>query len=98
MKKTLLSLVFISALLIKTDSAWAQQDPYTTHYAFNRMMYNPAVAGANGKYCLTALSHYQYLGYEDRTVEFWPDPNNPGSQTKPTANKGMGPKTQMFSF
>jgi type IX secretion system PorP/SprF family membrane protein len=98
MKKTLLSLVLISVFLVKTDNIRAQQDPYTTHYAFNRMMYNPAVAGQKGLYCLTGLSHYQYLGYEDRTVEFWPDPNDPTNPKKPEANRGMGPKTQMFSF
>jgi type IX secretion system PorP/SprF family membrane protein len=98
MKKTLLSLVLISVFLVDTDNIRAQQDPYTTHYAFNRMMYNPAVAGQKGLYCVTALSHYQYLGYEDRTVEFWPDPDNPTDPKYPDANKGMGPKTQMFSF
>jgi type IX secretion system PorP/SprF family membrane protein len=98
MKKTLLSLVMISVFLVKTDKLWAQQDPYTTHYMFNRMMYNPAVAGSKDKYCLTALSHHQYLGYEDRTVEFWPsNPKDPNSKPPP-ANKMVGPKTQMFSF
>jgi type IX secretion system PorP/SprF family membrane protein len=97
MKKTLLSFVLFSVLVLKTDSIWAQQDPYNTHYAFNRMLYNPAVAGSKDKYCVTALSHYQYLGYEDRTVEFWPsDPNDPNSKPPP-ANKSVGPKTQMFS-
>jgi type IX secretion system PorP/SprF family membrane protein len=98
MKKTLLSLVLFSVFTIKTDQVWAQQDPYTTHYAFNRMLYNPAVAGSKNRYCLTALSHYQYTGYEDRTPEFWPsDGNNP---TSPPGNavKSVGPKTQMFSF
>lgn len=76
----------------------AQQDPYTTHYAFNRMMFNPAAAGAGDKFCFSVLSHYQYVGYEDRTPEFHPsnpsDPNSaPGS-----AQKNVGPKTQYFSF
>ncbi len=98
MKKTLLSLGIISVFISKTELVQAQQDPYTTHYAFNRMLYNPAVAGSKDRYCLTALSHYQYLGYEDRTVEFWPDPATPNSPQRPPANKMVGPKTQMFSF
>ncbi len=98
MKKTLLPIVFISVLMTKTDRIQAQQDPYTTHYAFNRMLFNPAVAGSRNRYCLTALSHYQYLGYEDRTLEFHPqDKNNPNSPPG-QAQKNVGPKTQMFSF
>ncbi len=98
MKKTLLSLACISILLSKTDSVWAQQDPYTTHYAFNRMLYNPAVAGAKGRFCLTALSHYQYTGFEDRTLEFWSADKSNANGPKGTAAKNVGPKTQMFSF
>lgn len=76
----------------------AQQDPYTTHYAFNRTMYNPAAVGATNKFCVSILSHYQYLGYEDRTPEFWPlDNANPNGPTG-NAEKSVGPKTQMFSF
>lgn len=98
MKIKLLTLAFAALFVLRTDIARAQQDPYNTHYAFNRMLYNPAVAGSKGRWCFTALSHYQYTGYEDRTLEFWPtDPNNPTSPPG-SATKAVGPKTQMFSF
>lgn len=73
----------------------AQQDPYVTHYMFNRMLYNPAAAGARGLFCLSAMSHYQYVGYEDRTPEFYPAN---ATAPPPPANKSVGPKTQFFSF
>lgn len=76
----------------------AQQDPYTTHYAFNRMMFNPAAAGAGDKFCFSVLSHYQYLGYEDRTPEFHLKDNANPSGGNGEAVKNVGPKTQYFSF
>ncbi len=93
MKKILLITVYVLFTFVSTQQVFAQQDPYATHYAFNRMLYNPAAAGAGGKFCLSALSHHQYVGYEDRTPEFWPK----GNQPQP-AVKSVGPKTQMFSF
>lgn len=96
MKRIILSLFCVPALILMTGDLKAQQDPYTTHYAFNRMLYNPAVAGSMKRFCVTALSHYQYLGYEDRTLEFYPDPNNPNSI--PEAERNVGPKTQAFTF
>lgn len=93
MKRIILTLLCLPASILFTGDVMAQQDPYTTHYAFNRMMYNPAVAGSLNKFCVTALSHYQYVGYEDRTPEFYPS----NGQT-PAPTKGVGPKTQMFSF
>ncbi|MBC7425417.1 MAG: PorP/SprF family type IX secretion system membrane protein [Bacteroidia bacterium] len=74
-------------------SAKAQQDPYFTHYMFNKQLFNPASVGANDKYCFAAISHYQYLGYEDRTPEFW---GQSGNSLEPV--KKVGPKTQGFSF
>jgi len=96
MNRIILSLLSVTFALLIAGDLKAQQDPYTTHYAFNRMAYNPAVAGSLKRFCVTALSHYQYLGYEDRTLEFYPDPNNPSSI--PEAEKNVGPKTQMFTF
>jgi type IX secretion system PorP/SprF family membrane protein len=94
MKKTVLNLVFAAIVVLCSTSANAQQDPYVTHYMFNRTLYNPAAVGANGKFCLTALSHYQYTGFEDRTPEFHAKSGAP----PPQAIKSVGPKTQMFSF
>ncbi len=98
MKKSLQTLVTVVLLLLSNSLLKAQQDPYVTHYMFNRSMYNPAAIGAGGHFCLSALSHYQYTGFEDRTVEFHPsDPSQPNSKPG-TPTKSVGPKTQMFSF
>ncbi len=93
MKKTLQSLVLAAALLGPASLLKAQQDPYVTHYMFNRSMYNPGAIGAGGHFCLSAMSHYQYTGFEDRTPEFH---TKSGVENKPV--KSVGPKTQMFGF
>lgn len=98
MKKNLLTLVLATVLLSNISYLKAQQDPYVTHYMFNRTMYNPAAVGAGGKFCLSSQSHYQYTGFEDRTMEFYPaDPSQPSSKPG-TATKSVGPKTKMFTF
>lgn len=98
MKKTVQTLAIAVFTILCSNRINAQQDPYVTHYMFNRNLYNPAAIGANGKFCISALSHYQYTGFEDRTPEFHPqDPKTPGSPNLP-AVKSVGPKTQMFSF
>lgn len=94
MKRIILSLLCVPVAVLLTGDLKAQQDPYNTHYMFNRLLYNPAVAGSLKRFCVTALSHYQYVGYEDRTPEFWPDQSNP----TPPPQKSVGPKTQAFTF
>ncbi len=96
MKKVLQTLLTLCVGAVFSYEMMAQQDPYTTHYMFNRRLYNPASIGAKGQFCFSALSHYQYTGFSDRTPEFWPDKNNPSNT--PSAVRGVGPKTQMFSF
>ena len=95
MKKIVLNFLFAAVAILCSTSVLAQQDPYVTHYMFNRTMYNPAAVGANGKFCFTALSHYQYTGFEDRTPEFYKDKNTGIAEQ---AVKNVGPKTQMASF
>ncbi len=95
MKKILHSISVLACFLISGNVAFAQQDPYNTHYAFNRTLYNPAAVGAGNKYCFSLLSHHQYLGYEDRTPEFHPNKKTGQPQTPV---RSVGPKTQMFSF
>lgn len=98
MKKNLLTLVIATVLISNISYLKAQQDPYVTHYMFNRTMYNPAAVGAGGKFCFSALSHYQYTGFEDRTMEFYPsDPSIPSSKPG-TPTKSVGPKTKMVAF
>ncbi|TGE20432.1 type IX secretion system membrane protein PorP/SprF [Hymenobacter aquaticus] len=60
MKRTLLSLLLTSAV---SATAFAQQQPQFSHYAFNGMYLNPAYAGIKGQGEITTLGRYQYLGY-----------------------------------
>jgi len=41
----------------------AQQDPVTSHYMFNTLTYNPAIAGISGLICATAISRQQWTGF-----------------------------------
>lgn len=72
----------------------AQQDPYFTHFAFNKLFYNPAAAGESGKWCVNAISHQQYRGYDDRTFEY----TTPAFPTKGQIQTQVGPRTSGFGF
>jgi type IX secretion system PorP/SprF family membrane protein len=72
----------------------AQQDPYFTHFAFNKLFYNPAVAGESGKWCVNAISHQQWRGYDDRTFEY----TTPAFPTKGQIQTQVGPRTSGFGF
>ena len=45
----------------------AQQDPSYTHFAYNKLLYNPAYAGASNNFCLNAINHQQWVGYDDES-------------------------------
>jgi len=59
MKKTfsILLLLFVGLPIM------AQQDPATSHYMFNTLTYNPAIAGISGLICATAISRQQWTGF-----------------------------------
>lgn len=72
MKRTLLTsefklLVVIGLFLFLTSNVSAQQDPYYTHYAFVKQLYNPAAVGLDGRWCAFGLAHSQYMGLRDQT-------------------------------
>lgn len=74
MKKVVVSI----GLLVWGMTARAQQDPYYSHFKFNKLSYNPATAGEVDDYvCVTGLSHYQWRQYDDQTAVRGnePDPN-----------------------
>lgn len=60
MKKFIISLIIFCI----TYPVLAQQDVQYSHYMFNQMAYNPAVAGTNGKICANAIRRDQWLGFE----------------------------------
>lgn len=48
--------------------AYAQQDPYYTHFKDVMQAYNPAAAGNEvGKICLSGLTHHQWRDFDDNT-------------------------------
>ena len=64
-----------------------QQDPYLTHYMFNKMQFNPAYAGSNGMICVSGIYHNQWTGLEDQTIRY-----TSGGEDK-SFNSGLGAKT-----
>lgn len=71
----------------------AQQDPYYTHYAFNKVLINPAYAGASGSFCVNAISHRQWTALKDQTGLF----KTQGGQA-PVDIVGIVPRTNGFAF
>lgn len=67
MNKQILVRILAMVALISPAVTHAQQDPMFTHFTFNKLFYNPAYAGASGQYCLNAITHQQWLGYDDQT-------------------------------
>lgn len=45
-------------------SVFAQQDPYYTHYMFNKQTINPAYSGSQSGIEATLLHHQQWVGYQ----------------------------------
>lgn len=73
----------------------AQQDPYYTHFTFNKVLLNPAYAGASGSYCLNAITHQQWRGLEDQTSAMKTQSGLPVSDN---FTKNIAPKTSGFAF
>ncbi|MEX0968720.1 MAG: type IX secretion system membrane protein PorP/SprF [Bacteroidia bacterium] len=68
MKKTY---PFLLILLFFSIETAAQQDPYFTHYMFNKLVYNPAYAGAKDAICANLVYHNQWTsltGPDDETA------------------------------
>lgn len=72
-KRVTVPLIAIMLLLIQFgESAWAQQDPLFTQYAFNKLAFNPAYAGSGERFSLDLLTRFQWTGIRGapRTVSF----------------------------
>ena len=64
MRYLLILLIHVSIIL----EVVAQQDPYFSHYMWNKQVYNPAAAGeTNDRTCVSAIAHNQWLGFDDQT-------------------------------
>jgi type IX secretion system PorP/SprF family membrane protein len=61
MKKIIMGLLLLSGILGRIS---AQQDPQYTMFYFNKMLYNPAYAGAKDGICATMLGRFQWNGLQ----------------------------------
>ena len=49
-------------------SSFAQQDPYYSHFKFNKQAYNPAAVGEKDDLvCINGVAHNQWRNYDDYT-------------------------------
>ncbi|HCC71133.1 MAG TPA: hypothetical protein DEQ09_08295 [Bacteroidales bacterium] len=61
MKKEIL--VILLSILMFT-AVYAQNDPVSSLFMFNHMLYNPGSAGSSGRICATAMNRQQWVGFE----------------------------------
>lgn len=92
--KRVIRIVLVAALAVPAVLS-AQQDPYYTHFTFNKVLLNPAYAGASGSFCLNAISHQQWRGLEDQTSAMKTQSGLPVSDN---FTKNIAPKTSGFAF
>lgn len=61
MRRILFILFFLLGLISQVIS---QNDPVSSHYMFNNLLYNPGSAGSSGRICATAMTRQQWVGFE----------------------------------
>lgn len=61
MKRGCFSLLFSMVLF---SVAQSQNDPVSSQYMFNHLLYNPGSAGSSGMICATAMTRQQWVGFE----------------------------------
>lgn len=59
MKKYIIS---IGMFLSCSSMIWGQQDPQYSQFMFNKMYFNPAYAGSQDAFCLSAIYRHQWIG------------------------------------
>lgn len=70
MKQSTIQSVILTAFvcILTVSVAYAQQDPYYSHFRFNKQAYNPAGMGMSDEWiCVSMISHKQWVGYDDET-------------------------------
>jgi type IX secretion system PorP/SprF family membrane protein len=55
---------FLILSMILSSATFAQQDPQFSHYFFNQLYLNPAMAGSENVTRIQAIHRSQYLGYQ----------------------------------
>ena len=96
MKKKLLWLAVLGCC--SASMLQAQQDPQYTHFTYNKLLYNPAYAGASDQFCLNAVHRQQYMGFEDQTAYLRTQKGDPIKTDIPSYAKSIGPKTTGLAF
>lgn len=92
LRKTLVG----GVLVLGTVTAFAQQDPYYSHFKFVKQAYNPASVGEKDDYiCASALAHRQWLGYDDVT---WVDRTTGEPIDGQSVIKNVAPVTYNFNI
>ncbi len=92
----MLKIAFLSAFFVGNFIfISAQQEPYFTHFAFNKVIFNPAYAGSSGGICINTINHKQWLQLPDQTGLFRTES---GLAVAPNVPVGIGPKTNAFSI
>lgn len=89
-------LIMLGIGLSASAVALAQQDPYYTHFKFNKQSYNPAAAGEKeGLICMNGIAHYQWLNFDDVTLarSGSTNPNQPDAVVEDVA-----PETYAFNI
>jgi len=68
MFKSFTRIVLAVVLIAGVLSAQAQQDPYYTHFKFNKQAYNPGAVGTTDDViCINGVTHNQWRSFDDRT-------------------------------
>lgn len=79
-------IIAVLGLLLICAGIFGQQDPYYTHFMFNRQAYNPAYSGSQGGLEATLLHHSQWTGFKENLA---PSTQSLGINL-PVGNHGFG--------
>lgn len=89
------TLLTVAFLMVSVSPIYGQQEPYLSHFAFNRVNFNAAAAGASGGICVNMVNHRQWLQLPDQTGLFKTESGIPVLSKIPTA---IAPVTNMVSI
>ena len=98
MNKQILGRILALTGMVSPWVGQAQQDPMFTHFTYNKLFYNPAYAGASGQYCLNAITHQQWLGFDDQTSYLRTQNGDPIMMDLEKMQTSIAPRTGGLGF